>query len=470
MSNLSQPQDENLIDEWWEAVGEWYNSGDYREAMELFLQAVNGYCFDAEDAVALPPSHIDAYSIDHLEMQWNKMIQHETNKSDDASTTRDFDLALARLLVFVAGCCLDAADTEAARKCLYRSLWLSCRHGSSGVATDALQEYMASYQESNDVAQHNSWLVAARVVELALQSNSISKWSNLYQRPAYMYAPGQMNQKAVYPASEHPSWCRVLEENAAIIQAEFEQLLRTKNNSSSSSSPGTPTHWPVVGAGDHRGGAGEHDGTVVTSGDWREVVLVGAGARPDLAPATARLIREYCADAVSLADAGAGEVIFSVLAAGTHVEPHTASHNLRLTAHLGLRIPQSGKPCYLRVADQECHWEAGKMLVFDDSFEHEVVNGTDEIRGILLLRFWHPSIPANERTQALQQVVAAQQDDRLRRCNPPLPPGYDDNDVATARGMERTVCTKCWRTGYESIRLLVLQRTFVCACGTPIGS
>eukprot|EP00971_Amphidinium_carterae_P124318 2462779-Amphidinium_carterae.1 len=33
-------------------------------------------------------------------------------------------------------------------------------------------------------------------------------------------------------------------------------------------------------------------------------------------------------------------------------------------------------------------WKEGEVLVFDDSFEHEVVNNTDAARAVLLLRFF----------------------------------------------------------------------------------
>ena len=41
-------------------------------------------------------------------------------------------------------------------------------------------------------------------------------------------------------------------------------------------------------------------------------------------------------------------------------------------------------------------WREGKCLVFDDSFEHEVVNDTDMSRIVLLIRFWHPRLERRE--------------------------------------------------------------------------
>lgn len=32
-------------------------------------------------------------------------------------------------------------------------------------------------------------------------------------------------------------------------------------------------------------------------------------------------------------------------------------------------------------------------MVFDDSFEHEVLHEGDEARTVLLVNFWHPDVP-----------------------------------------------------------------------------
>jgi hypothetical protein len=240
-----------------------------------------------------------------------------------------------------------------------------------------------------------------------------------------------------------------------------------------------------------------HDGSVVRSGgDWRELVLFSSNCTPksieavNIAPQTKRLMQQYCSDEVlSLVDTGIGEVIFSVLAPHTHILPHTASHNVRYTAHLPLRVPKhessSASPtddsrdkpaCFIRIGNEICTWHVGQMLVFDDSYEHEVVNWTDEIRGLLLIRFWHPLLSNSaDRERAIQWVQREQTEDHCRRFNPPFPPRHhgernsNDQRVAfTARGMEKTLCPSCKLTGYTSIRCIVHQQQFVCACGAII--
>jgi hypothetical protein len=204
------------------------------------------------------------------------------------------------------------------------------------------------------------------------------------------------------------------------------------------------------------------------------VLFAQSGARPELAPRTAQLVRDHCADEVlSLAQAGAGEVIFSVLRPGTRIHPHTASHNLRLTAHLGLRVPHCSSKssaaaalCSLRVGGVDHVWEEGKFLVFDDSFEHSVVNESDEYRAVLLLRFWHPELSAKrQRVDCLNTVLRLREEDGLRRYNPPIPP----KGLELPRGMKRSHCSRCLTSGFDSIRVDTQTKTFYCSCGEPIG-
>ena len=69
--------------------------------------------------------------------------------------------------------------------------------------------------------------------------------------------------------------------------------------------------------------------------------------------------------------------------------------NCRLRLHLGLRITDGVS---LRVADRMMGWEEGKVLIFDDSYEHEVWHNGTETRLILIVDVWHPDIPKSRRS------------------------------------------------------------------------
>ena len=61
-----------------------------------------------------------------------------------------------------------------------------------------------------------------------------------------------------------------------------------------------------------------------------------------------------------------------------------------LRLHLGLIVPEPNDKVKIRVDDQICHWQEGKCLLFDDSYDHEVWNETDGWRVVLFVDFVRP--------------------------------------------------------------------------------
>ena len=149
--------------------------------------------------------------------------------------------------------------------------------------------------------------------------------------------------------------------------------------------------------------SGNDDHRVVALGRWTEFVLFGTGEDARIAPLTRRLVAECAPEAVTLARKGGGEVIFSRLAPRTHIRSHCGPTDLRWTAHLPLRVPKA-KGCRIRVGHRWHEWQLGKVLLFDDSFEHKVCNDTNEERIVLLLRFWHPGLDLSHRSACLDDA------------------------------------------------------------------
>ena len=199
-------------------------------------------------------------------------------------------------------------------------------------------------------------------------------------------------------------WMAMLEANADVIRGELSNLAQLTDV----------------------GNRSAHDVALVTRGGWSEHVLLSASDstvnvvhRTNRCPRTTELLLRIPA-LVACAACGVGEAIFSVLAPKTHLRPHCASSNLRLTCHLPLIVPPGS--CTLRVGSETRAWTAGKSLVFDDSFEHEArlpaawrlsssrcfvrslsiaccsqaFNDADEPRVVLLLNFFHPDLPQTE--------------------------------------------------------------------------
>lgn len=99
----------------------------------------------------------------------------------------------------------------------------------------------------------------------------------------------------------------------------------------------------------------------------------------------------------------APEVFFSILEPRTHIPPHFGTANYKLAVHLPLVVPSG---CALRVGDRTRGLVPGKCIVFDDSFEHEEWNRSDEIYAVLTFGIWNPEVSEPER-EALQVALAA---------------------------------------------------------------
>ena len=97
------------------------------------------------------------------------------------------------------------------------------------------------------------------------------------------------------------------------------------------------------------------------------------------------------------------DVLFSRLEPGAHIPPHSGILNCRLVCHLPLIVPQG---CWLRVGNETREWQEGKLLIFDDSMEHEAKNPTGYLRIILLFDTWRPELTEAER-QAISLIFDA---------------------------------------------------------------
>jgi len=88
--------------------------------------------------------------------------------------------------------------------------------------------------------------------------------------------------------------------------------------------------------------------------------------------------------------------MFSIFEPGKHLAPHRGPYNGVLRLHLGLIVPEQSDRLAIRVDKQVCHWQEGKVLIFDDAYEHEAWNHTDKTRVVLFVDFVKPlRFPAN---------------------------------------------------------------------------
>lgn len=78
---------------------------------------------------------------------------------------------------------------------------------------------------------------------------------------------------------------------------------------------------------------------------------------------------------------------FSYLPAHTYIKPHKGFSRMVIRVHLGLVIPND---CGIKVGAETKNWQRGKLLIFDDSFEHEAWNNSDTDRFVLMFDIANP--------------------------------------------------------------------------------
>ncbi|XP_061304384.1 aspartyl/asparaginyl beta-hydroxylase isoform X6 [Pezoporus flaviventris] len=130
-------------------------------------------------------------------------------------------------------------------------------------------------------------------------------------------------------------------------------------------------------------------------GDWSQFTLWQQGRKNENA---CKSVQKTCALLERFPEATGcrrGQIKYSIMHPGTHVWPHTGPTNCRLRMHLGLVIPKEG--CRIRCAQENRSWEEGKVLIFDDSFEHEVWQDAEDYRLIFIVDVWHPELTAQQR-------------------------------------------------------------------------
>jgi aspartyl/asparaginyl beta-hydroxylase (cupin superfamily) len=119
--------------------------------------------------------------------------------------------------------------------------------------------------------------------------------------------------------------------------------------------------------------------------DWKTYFLYGYGFAAKLGvetcPKTAALMREI---------PGMTTAMFSILSPRKHILDHRGPYKGVLRYHLGLIVPREAEQCRIRVGEDIRHWQQGKSLVFDDTFNHEVWNDTDETRVVLFVDVLRP--------------------------------------------------------------------------------
>jgi ornithine lipid ester-linked acyl 2-hydroxylase len=131
--------------------------------------------------------------------------------------------------------------------------------------------------------------------------------------------------------------------------------------------------------------------TITRDAGWKTFLFTGYGisSRPNIAlcPETWRIVQRV---------PGLKTAMFSIFEPGKHLPPHRGPYNGVLRLHLGLMVPDPRESVAIRVGPHILHWQEGRVLIFDDAYEHEAWNRTGALRVVLFVDFVRPlRFPAN---------------------------------------------------------------------------
>ena len=165
-------------------------------------------------------------------------------------------------------------------------------------------------------------------------------------------------------------WTPLLEEHYPAIRAEAEQVLKVRD--------ALPNFQDIA-----------PDQIDLSDDDrWKTFWFVGYDVWDDpnclRCPVTAAVLR---------AIPGLTTGFFSILGPGKRLPPHYGPYRGVLRHHLALIVPEPREQCGIRVGDQVRHWQEGRSLVFDDTYEHEAWNDTEGERVVLFLDIKRPLRP-----------------------------------------------------------------------------
>lgn len=169
------------------------------------------------------------------------------------------------------------------------------------------------------------------------------------------------------------AWVPAVEREWRTIRAELERVIARKDDL-----PGFQEILPDVA-------------TITHDRGWKSFILAGMGTRSKrniaLCPHTWRTLQNV---------PGLSMAMFSIFEPGKRLWPHRGPYNGVLRMHLGLIVPATGADVAIRVGSEVRRWEEGRVLIFDDSFEHAAWNESDRVRVVLFADFARPlRFPAN---------------------------------------------------------------------------
>lgn len=185
------------------------------------------------------------------------------------------------------------------------------------------------------------------------------QWAERRNRTSAVHGNPSIYDSRMFP------WAADLESNWTTIRSELAQLMMRRDAPIGHGERPSPT------IGEDRG--------------WTTFVLTNYFRRHERnigqCPETWRLVQRV---------PGLVSAMFSVLEPGKRLPAHCGPYNGLLRLHLGLIIPEPREAVAIRIDGAVHHWDEGRALIFDDTFEHEARNESGHTRVVLFIDFEKP--------------------------------------------------------------------------------
>ena len=232
----------------------------------------------------------------------------------------------------------------------------------------------------------------SKISEVKFLSGKLCKiLGSTISRPfPYLFTFPGLRSIPFFNKSDFP-WSVHLEENLKTIQGEYENAKK------------------VYKTNDYQGKDDKEH--ILNYGDlhWFGYILNGQ-KRPEfeqLCPKTTKILSQVEG---LMTDIPFSYSYFSTLYPESSIQKHTGPSNIKLRCHFPIFAPEGA---FIRVAGSPTNWEDGKLMIFDESFEHEENNTENELsRAVLVFDIWHPDLHLEEREALVTAFLKAKTQDQ----------------------------------------------------------
>ncbi len=167
--------------------------------------------------------------------------------------------------------------------------------------------------------------------------------------------------------NKHFPWVAEVEQDSRKVRAELDSVMKYRDS--------MPSFQDIV----------KEVALIQNDNDWKTYFLKGVGMdceeNAKQCPETMKVLKKI---------PGLTTAFFSILSPRKHIPSHRGPWAGVLRLHMALIVPEPTENVRIRIANQVCHWEEGRCLIFDDTWNHEVWNDTDGHRVVLFIDFERP--------------------------------------------------------------------------------